>query len=315
VSLDSSRNERRSAARAVILMYHRIATRDSIWPDLCVTLSNFRAQMQVISETGCRVVRLRTLATAASESALPDRAVAITFDDGYADNVDAVSACLAEAEMAATFFIVGSVLDGPHEFWWDTVDRVFDPSRRLPPRYTLAEPAPPLTLPTITEGERRAARQVIVSRCYAAARVARECLIHDLLEWAGATGEPPVKRAMNPTEVKHLAFLPGMDIGAHSENHLWMPKQPVPIQSREAIGSRRRLEALLNRSVTCFAYPYGAYDAATAAVIEKAGFQLAVTTEDRPVRNLEPRFSLPRFQVPDCGSQPFADFLAKVLTS
>lgn len=54
------------------------------------------------------------------QGALPDRALAITFDDGYADNHDIALPVLKAHGLCATFFVATDFLDGGR-MWNDTV--------------------------------------------------------------------------------------------------------------------------------------------------------------------------------------------------
>jgi peptidoglycan/xylan/chitin deacetylase (PgdA/CDA1 family) len=100
----------RARSEARVLYYHRI---DDEWHRSCVTPAAFRAQMTYLRAQGYRVVPLAELraALAVGEPIAP-RTVAITFDDGYADNHEHALPVLAELGLPATVFItVGAVGD------------------------------------------------------------------------------------------------------------------------------------------------------------------------------------------------------------
>ena len=54
---------------------------------------------------------------------LPDNAVAVTFDDGYADNLHQASPRLASARVPATLFLATGFVGQRHEYWWDELAR------------------------------------------------------------------------------------------------------------------------------------------------------------------------------------------------
>ncbi|MEO6697218.1 MAG: polysaccharide deacetylase family protein, partial [Gammaproteobacteria bacterium] len=87
----------------ITLMYHSVTpgsgTPDWLW---AVSFRRFTEQLDLLREGGWKTVCVRDLMDGAS---LPPRTVAITFDDGYADNYPAFEA-LAERGMRATWFIV-----------------------------------------------------------------------------------------------------------------------------------------------------------------------------------------------------------------
>lgn len=71
------------AAHAVILLYHHVASDTP--PSTSVTPQTFRAHLQYLERHGYTVVPLsRVMAAVTGDAQLPERAVAITFDDAYA---------------------------------------------------------------------------------------------------------------------------------------------------------------------------------------------------------------------------------------
>ena len=113
---------RRQGPRPLILMYHRVAT-PAVDPwGLAVHPDRF--------ETHLDVLRLRRTPLAMSElvrrfhdRSLPDDAVAVTFDDGYADNVTEARPRLAAGDVPATIFLAAGAVGQEREFWWDEVAR------------------------------------------------------------------------------------------------------------------------------------------------------------------------------------------------
>ena len=59
----------------------------------------------------------------AAPEALPERAVGISFDDGYLDNLTVAAPLLSKCGAPATFFVTTRWLESPGEYWWDTFER------------------------------------------------------------------------------------------------------------------------------------------------------------------------------------------------
>ncbi len=96
-----------SSSRAnsgLILLYHRIADAAPDPFGLCVPPSLFRQHMEHIRRT-CEPLTLPAFAAAIASRSLPERAVAITFDDGYVDNLTKAAPILASLNLPATFFV------------------------------------------------------------------------------------------------------------------------------------------------------------------------------------------------------------------
>src|SRR3982074_3081589 len=103
------------SSRPLILMYHRLSTtRYDPWT-LNVSPENFAEQLEVIVRTR-HVMSLRDFFQRFRSNTLPRGAVAITFDDGYADNLHVAAPILKRFDVPATLFITTGYLDRP-EFW------------------------------------------------------------------------------------------------------------------------------------------------------------------------------------------------------
>jgi peptidoglycan/xylan/chitin deacetylase (PgdA/CDA1 family) len=88
-----------------VLTYHRVND-DHPHDRLTVPAAAFADQMRLLVEEAWRVLPLdRALRTWSEGGALPDRAVAITFDDGYADNLEVALPVLERCALPATFFL------------------------------------------------------------------------------------------------------------------------------------------------------------------------------------------------------------------
>ncbi len=105
--------------RLTILILHRVhAVRDEIFPNE-MHASVFRERMQWL-RSWFNVLPLEDAAAALARGALPARALAVTFDDGYADNVTVALPILREFGIHATFFVATGFLDGG-TMWNDAV--------------------------------------------------------------------------------------------------------------------------------------------------------------------------------------------------
>jgi len=297
---------------AAILAYHRIVE-DQDRPDLCVSPENFRAHMRALEEDGYAVLPLRDLAHAARRGSISHRSVAITFDDGYREALTCAAPVLAEHAFRATFFIVGETLNGLDEFWWDALARVFLSGHSLSASLTLELPSGSLELPTATASERSAAYGRLVRTFYALRRTDRDRLVRQTVAWAGIglrTNADP--RPMTLNELEELTRMPGIDIGGHTGHHVWLPVEHEDVKREEVAESKSQLERAIGRSITSFSYPYGGHDPATVDIVRKAGYEQAVTIEERSVNGRENPFLLPRYQVRDCDGRSFANRLGAI---
>ena len=96
--------------RIPILMYHSIC---ADYPDnsLMVAPELFNEQMAWLNDNGFTTMSLEEVYEAFETGKVPVRPVAITFDDGYADNYTEAYPILKKYGMKATFFIITNNTD------------------------------------------------------------------------------------------------------------------------------------------------------------------------------------------------------------
>lgn len=109
------------AFRIPILMYHYIVdprqAPNAKGRDLSVSPATFARQLDWLQSHGYHAVSFRDL----RKDALPEKAVIVTFDDGYKDAHDAALPLLRQRGMTATFYIVTGFLGKPGYMSWDDV--------------------------------------------------------------------------------------------------------------------------------------------------------------------------------------------------
>src|SRR5438876_5084025 len=98
-----------SRGRLTILMFHRVhGQRDDLFPN-AMHAAIFHERMLWI-RSWFNVLPLDEAVTALRKGTLPARALAITFDDGYADNCTMALPILRQLGLHATFFICTAFL-------------------------------------------------------------------------------------------------------------------------------------------------------------------------------------------------------------
>ncbi|HEX3738075.1 MAG TPA: polysaccharide deacetylase family protein [Solirubrobacterales bacterium] len=274
---------------------------------LAVHPDRFSGHLEALLASGRPVVDLADLANAVSRGRIPRGAVAISFDDGYADNLSNAVPRLAGTGLPATVFVASGWVGTRRMAWWDEL------ALQL-----LATPTAPATFvgagrswATGSPAERGETYRVLLEESAGMAAPARDALLEELRAWAGrdgAAGED--MRALSDAELIELSGRPGITIGAHTRHHPSLARRPPAEQAAELRAGREDLADRLGSAPALFAYPFGArgrdYDHTTVRAVAAAGFVAAVATDPGPVSRLSPRLELPRILIGDLEPEAFA---------
>src|SRR6476620_2068715 len=122
----------RFGGKVLALLYHRVRPEAGFDPYLLgVSPEHFAEQLEVLPRFG-RPMSLQQLVQALRMRKLPHRALVVTFDDGYADNLYHARPLLERHDFPATVFVTSGYLGQTHEFWWEDLARLLLHPGRLP---------------------------------------------------------------------------------------------------------------------------------------------------------------------------------------
>jgi peptidoglycan/xylan/chitin deacetylase (PgdA/CDA1 family) len=309
-----------------ILVYHKIEDVDRDPWGLAVSPERFGEHLDVLAAYGA-CLTFSEMARRSADGTLPRRAVAITFDDGYADNLHQALPRLAERNLPATLFLSPGLLGSGREFWWDELERIVFGTDTLPDRLVLDAGGLQLdiSLPYLKNdadpGAWRAWDEPDSSRAFLylelwkrlrpLPRSTQAEVLDALLDWAGAPGlVRDTHRAMTQAEVARFAGEGVFEIGAHTMTHLSLPAHSAELQSEEMRASKAACSDIAGYEVTSFSYPYGDHDDATVSCARDAGFTAACTTRQALLDTGCDRFRLPRIQAHDWSGENLARKIA-----
>jgi peptidoglycan/xylan/chitin deacetylase (PgdA/CDA1 family) len=298
---------------AVILGYHRVGDAAHDAYGICVMPEHFEEQMDAVSRYA-HVLSLSRLVQHLKEGTLPARSVAVTFDDGYADNLYQAKPILEKYQVPATIFVCTGYWG--MRFWWDELDRLVMSSNSDPRSLRLDDGKSQFRWKLPVEISEAQDFQDAAIR-----RKLRHELYHFLLEmdvdeqkramdeirsWArlALDGSVP-SRSMDRAELIRAADGGLIEIGAHTRSHPMLPRLSLARQTDEILSSRRNLEDLLGKKVSGFAYPNGRATEDTIRILREAGFEYACASLENVVRPGCDLFALTRFWQSDVGGEKF----------
>lgn len=211
---------------------------------------------------------------------LPARAVALSFDDGYASNYELAFPILRELKLPATIFLATGFLDGTDPLWFQQVDLVMRQGAKLPGQQTLND-----TLVYLKSLSNTALREQVQS----------------LLSQVTLPSAPKVTRPMSWEQVHEMQRSGWIEFGGHTHSHPILARCSVEQQRLEIETCRDRICAELGVPPRLFAFPNGGKNDCTSETLHllaAAGFDSAwtmVSGRATPCQNslLMPRYGSP----------------------
>jgi peptidoglycan/xylan/chitin deacetylase (PgdA/CDA1 family) len=305
---------RSAAATAIILLYHRVAEAEADPFRLCVSPERFEQQLQLLRRTWPVVALEELVDDVAVSVPRGSPVVAVTFDDGYSDNLDVAQPIASALDMHLTIFVTGDPILTGERFWWDQLVTLL---WRAAERTLVVElDGRPKSFQLSTEAEKLRA----CSELHRILRKLEERERRTVLDGIAAQVEArPLAgegRPLSTTELKQLASLPGVTIGAHTMKHRPLGSMTRVERLAELRESRRFLQDTVGGPVDFFSYPFGrARDVGSGSIraVAEAGYRAACTTMQEPVRVGQSRYALPRLTVYNESAETVLGRVAQLL--
>jgi peptidoglycan/xylan/chitin deacetylase (PgdA/CDA1 family) len=292
-------NSRWRRQRLLILAYHGVSTDDEhLWNgSMYLSAEMFRARLEMISRTGCAVLPLAEAITRLYANDLPDRSVAITFDDGNFDFKERAFPLLKEFGFPSTLYLTTF-----YSHYNKPIFGIFC-------EYLLWKgQAATLDLKKITGQDSKVDLNTLAARNAALREIERhvraqklsaeektvlaEMLARRLKLDYDALIEKRIMHLLTPEEVTRLASQ-GADVQLHTHRH----RTPLDRELflREIEDNRRSIQAMTGLRASHFCYPSGIYDPRFLPWLQEAAIVSATTCETGFASRSAHQLLLPRF--------------------
>lgn len=292
--------------RVPVLCYHSVV--DVPLPlgvargGLHVPAREFRAQLRYVAHRYQIVPLRQAIAALAGEATpLPARAVALTFDDGYANNVHVAAPILRDFGFRGTCFLATDYIESGELYWWDEVVLALTAGAGR-----VAAAGDGWGRLDLASAPGRAAAADTAARLLGAATLVERRRLLDNL-WTLLMGQrerhPDLREHLRPARWSELRSAADVfDFGGHSAEHRFLDHLP-PAELREDLARcRRALETRLAPNGRLpFAYPAGRRTLGVAEAVQLAGFGTAMDARLRPREQRLASHGLDRWAVPRVG--------------
>jgi peptidoglycan/xylan/chitin deacetylase (PgdA/CDA1 family) len=262
--------------RLWVMMYHRILPKyDPRYileePGMMVEPDTFQMHLQILKQEFTIIPLSEWINRKNQNLSLPEKACAITFDDGWLDNFEYALPILEKEQVPATFFAVSHMIGTNEQFW---------PNRIVS---LLQQPESKIqSIPWLQKltGNQTADAEVSAQAIYSLKDFSDDYLLK-LIEQAEkdlSISPSDSPSLMDWEQLRLISNNDLMEVGSHTCHHIRLRDNlDLNIQLREITESKVMLEKQLGKPVNLFCYPNGDYsEAAVKAVSEH--YQAAVTT-------------------------------------
>lgn len=262
-----------------VLNYHRINEPDD--PNFDLFKANISATPEMFDRQVAYLKQRYNFVSAAAISAwvrdgrcLPVRAAILTFDDGYADNLEYAFPVLRKHGISALIFLTTDFINAIKPAYWDVVAYCFQHTKlntvELPmlvrQQWTTDREKEQVMLTWIETIKRLPEPE---KEDYA--RALPEILDVPILDSSCSS------QFLTWEQIREMADS-GIEFGSHTVSHPILTRVPLEQAALEITESKRIIEKEIGRSIDCFAYPNGGADDINDGVIrlvQEAGYTLA----------------------------------------
>ena len=292
---------------AAIIMFHSVQENSSLAraAGFCVDPEMFEKQIRFLKRYRC--IGMRVVADAVTgRSTLPPNAVAVTFDDGYADNYLVAYPILRKYGVPATVYLATDYIDSDR---WLPLNRLYDAvfrSGRTSFDLPLGLRTNILTLDITTEADKHAAIKFLRARLKKLSAEDLERYVDEMsAQLQQETVRPRGKEfsMLGWEQVRAMADI--IEFGSHTATHCILSRVDDQRLFSELDRSKKEIEQKTGSSVQHFAYPNGhREDYTDAAVVQlhRCGYVTAVTTVEGISHAPDEALELKRFSMgePHC---------------
>ncbi len=267
--------------RLWVLMYHRIlpptdARFAGEEPGMIVTPDSFRQHLQTIKKLFEVLPLSEWMERRAQGKPLPRRACAVTFDDGWLDNLEYALPILRQEQVPATVFAVAGMVGTQQQFWPNRLARLLTTPgvERSHEAFAWLQPLAGYRAAGALSTEAIAA---VIDACK---RFSDPQLAAHLERMEAVAALPPgtAPALMDWSQLHRMQESGLVEIGSHTRHHYRLAGDlPSQLLHDEIAGSRAQLEQMLDRPVKLFCYPNGDVSPPAAELVGKH-YLAAVTT-------------------------------------
>ena len=273
-------------ASAVILSYHSIVDDPKLTSQILgisQSRAAFEEHMKTVAQQFSPVTVEDVAEFARTGQGLPARAVAVTFDDGFADNCTVALPILSRYGIPATFYVMVNAVSTGTLPWYCRLRFALSTTSKYEWKYPHGEKTYPLASPEQRKTALQAAWEIGAKMT---GNVQQEFVGQIERSLETEPGGSRQRYMMTWDQVRTLRKA-GHTVGGHTLSHPNVAQVSLAEARSEIIGCKTRVEEELGERIDHFSYPHPAlnpqWSAQTLEITREAGFKSAALTTCGPV--------------------------------
>ena len=307
LGISGLRSNRLGGAAAHVVTYHGILQRPLSVPDWCfLDARTFEAQIRFLARH-FQLVHLEDLFSADVGEAEPAGRprLAVTFDDGYANNHDVAFPILRKHGVQATIFLVSDLVDSDDTLWFC---RLHDAVCKTHLKSVVHDG---IEVDLRGPSARAAGSALLQSLLKAlppdALRETCESLVARLgSDWQSTVAADSPYRMLSTAQVRSMANSGLVRFGGHTASHAILGLLDDQGVHKEIESCIQRTSAISGLPCRTFAYPNGRlgdFDARSVEVLQHLGIAISVTTRSGANFPVDDRMYIRRHGIGDGESR------------
>lgn len=303
-----------SPPAALILCYHSVSDRRTeqsavIDTGITVDADMFEQHMNILRNE-YHPITLDDLADGLEhKKPIPRRSVAVTFDDGFADNYHIAAPIMEKYNIRGTFYLAVDAVRRQELPWYCRLHYLFHKAAEM--SFVLNDPETGKVWHCGNTAEKNKAEQFYAKSCVALDNEQIEQRIVQIESWFGYKLDLPqfIPGMMTFDQAKELRQR-GHIIGSHALSHGTSGLLTADQLHREIGGANKILEQELGEPVRHFSYPHPyqidpQWNEASLKETQKLGYKTAVLTRQGLVRQDANPLLLPRLYISNVPANAF----------
>lgn len=285
-----------------IINYHRVLHAHELphylFTPMALAVHVFERQMDFFRRR-CHVLSLaECLNILQNDLPVPERAVVLTFDDGYRELYTVIKPIMEKYRLPVTVFLPAGLIGKETPLWFDAVGQRLQTADLQNLTFRNDVPDEVITtiqhLRTLSQDRRNVPARAAVKKIAQLCHDQHKAVVEEVMKLQALPNGAPDNALLDWKMVREMERTGLFSFGSHSISHPRLDLLPEDDLDIEIGESKKLIEAKLDHSVEFFSYPWGCYNELVINKVRQFGYRCAVALTDAPNYSNADLFTLKR---------------------